>query len=287
VFSDDDRLVHPDFVRAHIAAFGEASSDGIEPVVLGQPHGILAEIHAPGTETGSREDLSIYYGAVARILRVHPEWASRIARNETFDTFTAAEVERDLLGIFELLAFEERWVRDFVGRAVSTFGGDLDRCSYAWAFAATGNMSVGRRTLASVGGFDDRFVGWGLEDTELHYRLVRAGASTRFATEAINYHQNHRRNYERDWYSWLLNARRMYDMYQDDAITVWLASVITSGTRFDARLSQLEMDTLIRQIQGCEGEALASAFRRLLGELVLQLLETQTRASAARISAAG
>ena len=45
--------------------------------------------------------------------------------------------------------------------------------------------------LQQVGGFDENFTGWGLEDIELAYRLHRAGARFVYEPEAASYHQAH------------------------------------------------------------------------------------------------
>jgi glycosyltransferase involved in cell wall biosynthesis len=46
-----------------------------------------------------------------------------------------------------------------------------------WLSFFTGNASVDRQLLDSVGGFDPCLQYWGLDDTDLGYRLFRAGAS--------------------------------------------------------------------------------------------------------------
>lgn len=39
----------------------------------------------------------------------------------------------------------------------------------------TYNMSVRKQHLLDAGGFDEEFLGWGLEDSELGYRLKKCG----------------------------------------------------------------------------------------------------------------
>ncbi|MCA9609211.1 MAG: glycosyltransferase, partial [Myxococcales bacterium] len=57
-----------------------------------------------------------------------------------------------------------------------------------WGLTYTGNVSLSRRLLARVGGFADDFVGWGLEDIDLGYRLHRAGARFVFSRFAVGFH---------------------------------------------------------------------------------------------------
>jgi len=64
----------------------------------------------------------------------------------------------------------------------------------------TGNASVGRRFITSLGGFDERFRRG--EDVELAYRLHEQGATFVFNDSAVGHHYA-----ERSFESWLRNAR--------------------------------------------------------------------------------
>lgn len=57
-----------------------------------------------------------------------------------------------------------------------------------WTLTYTGNVSLSRSLFERVGGFADDFVGWGLEDLDLGYRLHRAGARFVFSRFAIGFH---------------------------------------------------------------------------------------------------
>lgn len=63
-----------------------------------------------------------------------------------------------------------------------------------WVFFVTRNVSVSRALLDRVGHFDESFVGWGYEDTELGYRLGQAGGGFINLDAAANYHQHHERS---------------------------------------------------------------------------------------------
>jgi hypothetical protein len=52
-------------------------------------------------------------------------------------------------------------------------------------------MSVLHEHLLDEPAFDEAYCGWGLEDTDLCYRLYRKGLRVRFDLRAINYHQVH------------------------------------------------------------------------------------------------
>jgi GT2 family glycosyltransferase len=58
----------------------------------------------------------------------------------------------------------------------------------AWAYWVTSNGSVALQQLRDVGGFDPAFPWSGCEDTDLAYRLIRAGARPVANRQAINFH---------------------------------------------------------------------------------------------------
>jgi glycosyltransferase involved in cell wall biosynthesis len=61
--------------------------------------------------------------------------------------------------------------------------------SESWEGAQTCNLAVARRDLDSIDGFDCDYTGWGLEDSDLVVRLLRAGVRRkdgRFATGVLH-----------------------------------------------------------------------------------------------------
>ena len=67
-----------------------------------------------------------------------------------------------------------------------------------WKGAITCNLGVWRRDLQGVNGFDERYRGWGLEDSDLVIRLINAGIyrkEGRYATGVIHlWHAEHDRS---------------------------------------------------------------------------------------------
>jgi glycosyltransferase involved in cell wall biosynthesis len=63
----------------------------------------------------------------------------------------------------------------------------------AWLNFATGNLSAWREDLVALGGFDERFTGWGCEDTELGYRMGARGAGFIYRHQPLaeNFHLQH------------------------------------------------------------------------------------------------
>jgi glycosyltransferase involved in cell wall biosynthesis len=65
---------------------------------------------------------------------------------------------------------------------------NIQSLSEPWTLAYTGNLSVGRATLARAGGADADFEGWGFEDVDLGLRLNEVGARWYFSRFALGYH---------------------------------------------------------------------------------------------------
>lgn len=59
---------------------------------------------------------------------------------------------------------------------------------YSMAFFCTCNASVDRKTLIDIGGFDEDFIEYGWEDTELGLRLRKRGYKVKFGIDAVVYH---------------------------------------------------------------------------------------------------
>ena len=91
------------------------------------------------------------------------------------------------------------WMKRDVNRALPLAnlpdGSFRVRSPNRWAGVKTCNLSVWRSDLVRVNGFDERYSGWGLEDSDLVIRLLHAGVkhkSARFAAPV--FHLWHREN---------------------------------------------------------------------------------------------
>lgn len=60
-----------------------------------------------------------------------------------------------------------------------------------WQLCLGSNHSIKRSLLSKVGGYDEDFEGWGVEDNEFAYRLYKAGAKFVISPELFRYHQEH------------------------------------------------------------------------------------------------
>lgn len=91
------------------------------------------------------------------------------------------------------------WLRGDVNRALPLItlpdGAFRRRSPQQWEGVKTCNFSAWRADLERVNGFDERYSGWGLEDSDLVIRLLHAGVrhkSARFAAPV--FHLWHREN---------------------------------------------------------------------------------------------
>jgi glycosyltransferase involved in cell wall biosynthesis len=209
--TDDDRIASPSFVADHLA--GHAAAPG--PTMLaGQQRGIL-------TEWSSTAGLPAT--AVAQILARNPQLAPAFLEPRA-ELLSADRLTSDLAGA--LLAFElpEPWWVGYLEPLASHYGPDLTGFAFPWTMAVGGNSSVPRALAEQIGYLDESFVGWGLEDTDFHFRLCQAGARTRVLPDAVSYHQLHRRGPElgRDW---MQNARRIAHKHASVELCLYLAAV--------------------------------------------------------------
>ncbi len=91
------------------------------------------------------------------------------------------------------------WAKRDVNRALPLVhlpdGAFRKRAEDRWEGVKTCNLSLWRRDLVRANGFDERYAGWGLEDSDLVVRLLHAGVrhkSARFAAPV--FHLWHREN---------------------------------------------------------------------------------------------
>ena len=113
------------------------------------------------------------------------------------------------------------WVRRDVNRALPLVrlpdGAWRTGGARSWEGVKTCNFSAWRADLQRVNGFDERYSGWGLEDSDLVIRLLRAGIchkSARFAAPV--FHLWHRENDRR---ALAENQRRLDEINASDRTT--------------------------------------------------------------------
>jgi glycosyltransferase involved in cell wall biosynthesis len=76
-------------------------------------------------------------------------------------------------------------------RVVNQFSENFSNLEYAWYLFWTSNASVKKSHVIEIGGFDEDFIHWGLEDSEIGYRLHKKGLRFVYSRESTVYHQYH------------------------------------------------------------------------------------------------
>lgn len=134
-----------------------------------------------------------------RFVRRHRALAERgcfVAGNRILlsERFTA-EVLRRHIPIYEWSTGQwlAAWLRRDVNRALPLLelpdGAFRKRTPHRWKGVKTCNLSASRDDLLAVNGLDESYAGWGLEDSDLVIRLLRAGIrhkSARFAAPVFH-----------------------------------------------------------------------------------------------------
>lgn len=80
---------------------------------------------------------------------------------------------------------------DARNRCYQSCSDDLMSLWAPWALAWTANVSIARETFARVGGFDDAYRSWGVEDVDLALTLFQAGIPVTLARGAAVVHHPH------------------------------------------------------------------------------------------------
>ena len=207
ILCDDDRVADPAFVADHLAAH----ADGAPRVAAGRQRGLFAA-WSPDAAYSARD--------VAALVARHPALAPRLAEPEA-ELVTLAMIRDDLPGVLAGYDLDEPWWHGHARLVLERWGAALDGYAFPWTLGIGGNCSVPRALAEQVGLHDERFVGWGLEDTDFHYRLHRAGAATVMLAGGLNYHQVHRRGAERAW-EWTRNARYLLDKHGTLEIALYI-----------------------------------------------------------------
>lgn len=83
--------------------------------------------------------------------------------------------------------------------------------AHQWQGAKTCNLAMWRQDFLRVGGFDERYVGWGYEDSDLVIRLLRAAVLRKPAKNAATvlhlWHQENDRQHQSENWDRLMNTQ--------------------------------------------------------------------------------
>ncbi|HSR96941.1 MAG TPA: glycosyltransferase [Kofleriaceae bacterium] len=246
IFCDDDRLATPGFVREHIEAHtAAAASSGAPLVALGRQRGVL---------TLWSRDWNVAAVTVAEVLARRPEVAGALAAPRA-ELVSVEDVRERFADTVAAHAVPEPWWERYLVPILDEYGPEMTGFAFPWTAGVTGNLSTPRALAEQVGLFDEAFVGWGLEDTDFHFRLHGAGAHTRILDGALSYHQIHARPPEQAA-EWGRNAVRLLEKYDSLEICLYLRVI-------RRRLALAEANRIAHEVA-----AGGSAVRSIVAELV-------------------
>ncbi|GAA2148725.1 glycosyltransferase family 2 protein [Glycomyces algeriensis] len=172
VFMDDDRMAAPGFVAAHAAAHDDSRG------AIGWKRRALTWWR-PGVLPVGEDDL----------LRLADRVGGAEQLRAPIRLLAPGDLAADPEAALDRVELGDE--PDNYHAIVEEYGHGLDGFRFGWALATTANLGVSREAIAKAGGFDESFTGWGLEDTDLSYRLHRLGIRFSVHTDAVNYHQVH------------------------------------------------------------------------------------------------
>jgi glycosyltransferase involved in cell wall biosynthesis len=94
-------------------------------------------------------------------------------------------------------------------------GFDLMKFTVPWTYFATMNCSMRAAEFWAVGGFDEMFESWGMEDTELGYRLCRNGVALTLSLDAWTIEMPMDRPVMRQLRGLMRNALMFHDKFRE------------------------------------------------------------------------
>jgi validoxylamine A glucosyltransferase len=104
------------------------------------------------------------------------------------------------------------------------FARTLGNIHLPWRLAWTVNLSVDATSFHSVGGFDERFTGWGAEDMELAYRLHREDAYFYWSDEAYALEHPHPRDMPSNIASNIRNLKLFHEIHPYPEVEIFMSA---------------------------------------------------------------
>lgn len=203
IFVDDDQIIPPRFIENHMK-FHEKNKD---MVVSGYRSHVFSFVPSAPE-----------FQAILSYLRESFENKEKPFNTKPDSPLTTTE---DICSDFNRVTRFSYGMDTNFERISRIYGEDLKSFFIPWIFFVTSNVSVGKNHLVEVGLFDENFIGWGMEDYELGYRLYKQGLKYRLCREAISYHQHHSRNFAQSRESELRNYQYFCKKHPDLAIYLY------------------------------------------------------------------
>jgi len=168
VFLDDDRIVPSDFLFWHLVHHKQ------QPIIVIGDTGQYIHSHV-GKEID--KPLWHYLSAIEPDRKNNPERVEQILFPNDLD-------DQEKLGNLAFRAGDWSF-------AVNKMDAEGVPYPDPWVFFTTGNASAPRASISAIGGFDEEYVGWGLEDNDLCIRLMKLGLGFKYEHRATTFHQTH------------------------------------------------------------------------------------------------
>jgi validoxylamine A glucosyltransferase len=201
VFLDTGTLAGSDFVAAHLRAHDGPAGAG---------RAVIGYVHGYPPPTFADPDFQAVQGLSEAVRRLSPDQVVALYREEpAFRDLRHAEFEK--------------------------VGFDLSARTIPEELFWTLNCSVGAAAFWAVGGFDEDFRSWGLEDVDLGYRLARHGAGFHLSLDAWAVEMPHERDDVANAQSLFSNALMFMDKHQfaEPALEVIWQLVMARGSGGD------------------------------------------------------
>lgn len=242
LFLDTGMLAGADFIAAHHEAH-RGTGD------LGETAGDTAAARSPITAGSARGRAILGYAYGYNRFDPYPD------------------LDRALIGLrpeeaVARLGGDERF-RDMRHVRFDRVDFDLTRLVAPWWLFWSLNVSVDAESFWAVGGFDEDFHSWGLEDVELGYRLTRLGVPMIVSREAWVVDHPHERSVTAENSSSLQNARLFLDKHPEPIPEMlWARYAWTPRMNFEDACRELVAWTeqaRDRQVAGEIAEAIRDA----------------------------
>lgn len=157
IFIDDDCIPTPTFIESHM----ENHQKGDNSVVLGYKYLTFSQMLR---DDSPRKELlmeTLNRQEALRQLKNIPVGTMLIRPQDFSDGF-------EKLTHLSYAGERDRWERTY-----EIHTAQLDGFRLPWLLLTTANFSVSKHQCVEIGGFDEGFKGWGLEDFEFGYRLYK------------------------------------------------------------------------------------------------------------------
>lgn len=218
VFNDADGIPVPDFIAQHVISHLSNEST----VVIGGKYDLLARWQK-GISKRYLDKLLTVSGQFQEIRQN----IRRVQHGQMTSFFSKADILTDFNRVKRYVFRKSHHNWDEV---YDIYGETLEGFVIPWMLLVTINVSAPKSLLMKSGAFDESFIGWGLEDTELGYRLHQCGAKFVYNEAAANYHQVHPNDAAKRWreharnYQHFCQTHPVLEVYLHWQLTVGLLS---------------------------------------------------------------